>query len=102
MADKEFNLFDECAAQCLHFIDLPGRRGASQMTPAEINKTSAITKVRNLLEQVIRRLKAFQIIANEMPIFLLSHVALFNFCLVTIFNFHLFIFSIKWNAEILR
>ena len=36
------------------------------MTPAKINKTSAIAKVRILVEQVIKRLKTFQIIANEM------------------------------------
>ena len=36
------------------------------MTPAEINKTSAIAKARILVEQVIKRLKTFQIIANEM------------------------------------
>ena len=47
MADKGFNLFDECAGRCLHFIVPPGRRGASQMTPAEINKTSAIAKLIN-------------------------------------------------------
>ena len=74
MVDKGFNLFDECAARCLHFTVPPERRGESQMTPAEINKTSAIAKVRILLEQVIRRLKTFQIIANKMPISLLSHV----------------------------
>ena len=44
------------------------------MTPAEINKTSAIAQVRILVEQVIRRLKTFQIIANEMPISVLSDV----------------------------
>ena len=59
MADKGFNLFDECDAQCLHFTVPPGRRGASQMTSAAINKTSAIAKVRILVEQVIRRLKTF-------------------------------------------
>ena len=74
MAEKGFNLFGECAALCLHFTAPPERRGASQMTPAEINKTSATTKVRILVEQVIRRLKTFQIIANEMHISLLSHV----------------------------
>ena len=47
MADKGFNLFDECAGRCLHFIVPPGRRGVSQMTPAEINKTSAIAKLIN-------------------------------------------------------
>ena len=74
MADKEFNLFDECAGRCLHFTVPPGRRGASQMKPPEINKTSAIAKVIILVEQVIRRLKTFQIIANEMSISPLSHV----------------------------
>ena len=59
----------------MNVLTLPsGRRGASQMTPAEINKTCAIAKVRILVEQVIRQLKTFQIIANEMPISLLSHV----------------------------
>ena len=48
------------------FYSPPGNRSASQMTPAEINKTSAIAKVRILVEQVIKRLKTFQIIANEM------------------------------------
>ena len=44
------------------------------MTPAEINKTSAINKVRILAEQVVRRLKAFHFITTEMPISLLSYV----------------------------
>ena len=74
MTDKGFNLFDKCAAQCLHFTVPPGRRGASQMTPAEINKTSAINKVRILVEQVVRRLKTFHFITTEMPISLLSYV----------------------------
>ena len=71
IADKGLNLFDECAIRCLHFTVSPGRRGALQMTSAEINKTSAIAKVRILVEQVIRRLKKFQIISI---ISLLSHV----------------------------
>ena len=58
MADKGFNLFDECAARCLHFKVPPGRRGASRMAPAEINKlTSAIAKARILVEQVIKAIK---------------------------------------------
>ena len=32
MADKGFNLFDECTARYIHFIVPPGRGGASQMT----------------------------------------------------------------------
>ena len=57
-----------------YILQPPGRSGASQMTPSEINRTSAIAKVKVLVEQVIRRLKTFQTIANEMPISLLSQV----------------------------
>ena len=74
MADKGFNLFDECAARCIHFTVPPGKRGASQMTPAEVKKTSSVAKVRILVEQVIRRLKTFRILATEMNIPTLSHV----------------------------
>lgn len=74
MADKGFNLFDECAARCLYFLVPPGRRGASQMTPAEVSKTSSIAKVRILVDQVIRRLKTFRILATELPISMLGHV----------------------------
>ena len=44
------------------------------MTPAEINKTSAIAKVRIFRGTSHKAFKTFQIIANELPIFLLSHV----------------------------
>ena len=44
------------------------------MTPAETNKNSPIANVRILAEQVVKQLKAFQIIANKMHIFLLSHL----------------------------
>ena len=58
-----------------YILKSPGRRGASRMAPPEINKlTSAIAKARILVEHVIRRLKTFQSIANEMPISLLSRV----------------------------
>jgi len=62
MADKGFNLYDECAARALYFCVPPGKRGASQMTPAEVKKTGDIAKVRILVEQVIRRLKTFRTI----------------------------------------
>ena len=71
MADKGFNLFDECTARNIHFIVPPGRRGASQMTPSEVNKTSAIAKVRIPVEQVIRRIKTFKILATEMSVSML-------------------------------
>ena len=64
MADKGFNIVDDCAAHCIHFIVPPGRRGATQMTPANVNKTSSIEKVRILVEQFIRRFKTFRILAT--------------------------------------
>ena len=74
MADKGFNLFDECAARNIFFIVPPGRRGASQMVPVEVSNTSNIANARILVEQDIRRLKTFRILANELPIQLLENI----------------------------
>ena len=74
MTDKGFNLVDECAGRNITFIVPPGKRGASQMTPAEVSKTSAIAKVRILVEQIIRRIKTFKILANELPMSMLENV----------------------------
>ena len=73
MADKGFNISDECAARSIYFKVPPGKRGMSQMPPSEVASTGKIAKVRILVEQVIRRLKTFRIIANEMPVSMLSH-----------------------------
>ena len=73
MANKGFNLFDECTARNIHFIVPPGIRGASQMTPSEVSKTSAIAKVRILVEQVIRIIKTFKILTTEMSISMLEN-----------------------------
>ena len=51
MADKGFNIVDDCAARCIHFIVPPGRRDATQMTPANVKKTYSMAKVRILVEQ---------------------------------------------------
>ena len=75
MADKGFNLFAECAARRINFIVPSGKRGTSQMTPTEVKKTSSIAKLRILVEQVIRRMKTFRIIAQEVPITLLDHLS---------------------------
>ena len=75
MADRGFNLFAECAARRINFIVPPGKRGTSQMTPTEVKKTSSIAKLRILVEQVIRRMKTFRIIAQEAPITLLDHLS---------------------------
>ena len=73
MGDKGFNISKECAERCINFITPPGKGGTSQMTPAEISKTTSIAKNRILVEQVIRRMKTFQILGNELPITLLCH-----------------------------
>lgn len=74
MADKGFNISKECASNRIYLTVPPGKRGTSQMTPQEIKKTSQVAKVRILVEQVIRRVKTFRIIANELPLTLLSHL----------------------------
>lgn len=74
MADKGFNISKECASNRIYLTVPPGKRGISQMTPQEIKKTSQVAKVRILVEQVIRRVKTFRIIANELPLTLLPHL----------------------------
>ena len=44
------------------------------MTPAEVSKTSATVKVRILVEQIIRRIKTFKILANELSMSMLENV----------------------------
>ena len=73
MADKGFNIQNECTANSIYLIIPPGRRGQSQMSPSEIAKTSEIATDRIIVEQVIRRMKTFKIIAGEMPITMLPH-----------------------------
>ena len=46
----------------------PDKKGITQVTPAQLSKTSLIAKVRLLKQQVIRRLKAFRILYDEIPI----------------------------------
>ena len=46
MADKGFNIQDECAARLIHFLVPPGRRGSAQMTPDEV-KTTSHRKIEN-------------------------------------------------------
>ena len=73
MADKGFNLIDECTARNIYFEVPPGKRGATQMAPAQLSKTSSIAKVYILVEQVIQCLKTFRIFSNEIPS-LLKHI----------------------------
>ena len=74
MPDKGFNLFDECAGRNITVIVPPAKRGASQMTPVEVSKTSAITKVRILVEQIIRTVKTCKILVNELSMSMLENV----------------------------
>ena len=75
MTDKGFsNISQECSELSIHLIVPPGRRGTSQMTPEEVKRTSEIAKTRILVEQVIRRVKTFQILAKEVPISLLRNL----------------------------
>ena len=74
MVDKGFNISNECAAKKIYVVVPPGKPGSSQKPPSEVTKTSKIAKTRILVEQVIRRLKVFRFIANEVPINMLSHI----------------------------
>ena len=57
------------------------------MTPSDISKKSAIAKVRVLVEQDIRRIKAFKILATEMTISMLEKVDDIVFVCAAICNF---------------
>lgn len=46
-----------------------------QMTESEVRKTKRVANNRIIIEQVIRRLKTFRIIQNELPVSLIPHVA---------------------------
>ena len=72
MFDKGFKLSDECAQRFTYYASPPGRRGAAQMTPSEVRKAKHSANLRILVEQVIRRLKTFRILAMEYRINMLK------------------------------
>ncbi|XP_052284007.1 uncharacterized protein LOC127880705 [Dreissena polymorpha] len=74
MADKGFNITTECMQRNISLHKPPGKRGNSQMSSACVQKTKRIANHRILIEQVIRRLKTFRILANEIPISLVDHI----------------------------
>ena len=74
MVDKGFNISSKCAAKRIYIVVPPGKRGSSQILPSEVTKTNKIAKTQILVEQVIRRLKVFRFIANEVPINMLSYI----------------------------
>ena len=73
MVDKGFSIAEECAARKIHLLIPPGKRGHSQMNQKQIVNTKEIARLRILVEQVIRRIKSFSILAHELPINLIRH-----------------------------
>ena len=74
MADKGFNIKQECLNRNINLYVPPGKRGTYQMLPHEVRKTKKIANKRILVEQVIRQLKSFKILANEFPIKLINSI----------------------------
>ena len=44
------------------------------MVPSELTETKKVANTRILVEQVIRQVKTFKILANEFPISLIRHI----------------------------
>ena len=74
MADKGFKIDQGCTARRINLIVPPGRRGQSQMLSGQVFKTKQIAQLRILVEQVIRRLKCYRILSQELTLDLVSHV----------------------------
>ena len=74
LADRGFNIADECAARNVFLSVPPGKCGATQFTPKDVRNTSDIARVRILVEQVIRRMTTFRIIGNELSLSLIPHI----------------------------
>ena len=88
MTDKGFNLFDECAARCVHLslqeeectssswgaskMYTSGSTANSQKMLTEINESSIIAKIRIWVKSdTVNHLKTFRIFSREMQILLL-------------------------------
>ena len=68
IADKRFDIADECASRHIFLSVPPGKSGASQFMPQDVRKTSKIAKVRILVEELIRQMKTFRLIENELSL----------------------------------
>ena len=94
-----FNISNESAAKIIYVVVSPGKRGSSQMLPSEVTKTKNIAKTRILVEQVIRRLKVFRFIANEVPINMFSYIdGILQIC-AAILNMQSSIYGQKFGLE---
>ena len=68
MADRGFKIHDILAFyQCFLTIP-PSKHQNIQMSKNDVNATSKIANVRIYVEQVIKRMKDFRILKNEIPI----------------------------------
>ena len=74
MADKGFHIEKECNARSIHVIIPPGKRGHAQMLTGDVIKTKLVAQLRILVEQVIRRLKCFRMLSQELPVNLVHHI----------------------------
>ena len=74
LADRGFPIAEDVALHHAHLHIPPGRRGAQQMTQADVAKTKEIANLRIFVEQAIRRLKTFRLLKYEVPITLLPHI----------------------------
>ena len=66
-----FNISDLLAYKHAELAIPPGRRGALQMPKTDVMKTKEIANRRIRVEQVIRRIKSFNMLKYEVPITLL-------------------------------
>ena len=74
MADKGFSSLGKEFAECRAYLIVPpGKRGADQLPKQGVQKTKDVANRRIHVEQVIRRMKVFHVIKNEMPISLVPN-----------------------------
>ena len=73
MVDKGFKIDEECAARKIQLIIPPGKRGHAQMSQRKVINTKEIARLRILVEQVIRRIRSFNILLHELPINMIYH-----------------------------
>ena len=71
MADRGFQIQDLVTLRQADVIVPPGRRGAPQMPQRDVVNTKTVANRRIRVEQVIRRIKCFNILKQEIPITLL-------------------------------
>lgn len=74
LADKGFNLAEECCARRITLYVPPGKRGKAQLSVSAVKKTKQVANLRILIEQVIRQLKTFRILSGQVPVTLVPHL----------------------------